>query len=680
MSFPAVRKAFLAKPKKMRGWIFFAGLVITILLAALFIYKPEFFRFFDYKIYDTFLRSAGPAQGGRLPTNPVIVDIDEKSLARFGQWPWPRYRLGLLLYKIREMGASSIGMDMFFPEADRTSLGAVQDDIAREFRIRIDLQGIPQDLMDNDKALGDVLSRGPFVLGYKFLFPDDKNVSGDCLLHPVQAVIMGETATSDVSAGLYRATGATCSIRILASSAPSSGFFNVIQDTDGVLRRAPLLIEYKSKLCPSLALATLLETLGTGRVILAADSHGLNGIVLDGTTIPVDSKGNMLIRFSAGSRTFPHISAGDILLDKVSPEQIRGKIVFLGTSATGIEKYQTTPVATALPGVDIHASIVDNILKKEFISRPYWTGGLELLLLLVCGAVSSFLLGGMRAILSLLIIVAGGAGLWLGSGWLLQAQGIFISPLFPLIALGANFSLLSFLKYRQEERTVKVRNRDLGVIQNFTILCLAALTETRDSETGEHILRCQHYVKILAEQLATNPKYTRILNEETIDLLYRSASLHDIGKVGISDKVLLKPSSLTDDEYSEMKKHTLYGREAIQRAERIYGENVKDTFLRLGKDMAYYHHERWDGSGYPEGLKGEDIPFFGRIMAIADVYDALICKRRYKPSFTHDEAVSIIAENGGTQFDPTVVQAFLEVEKEFKKVARQYPDADASVK
>jgi len=124
----------------------------------------------------------------------------------------------------------------------------------------------------------------------------------------------------------------------------------------------------------------------------------------------------------------------------------------------------------------------------------------------------------------------------------------------------------------------------------------------------------------------------------------------------------------------------LYGREAIQRAERIYGENVKDTFLRLGKDMAYYHHERWDGSGYPEGLKGEDIPFFGRIMAIADVYDALICKRRYKPSFTHDEAVSIIAENGGTQFDPTVVQAFLEVEKEFKKVARQYPDADASVK
>ena len=148
---------------------------------------------------------------------------------------------------------------------------------------------------------------------------------------------------------------------------------------------------------------------------------------------------------------------------------------------------------------------------------------------------------------------------------------------------------------------------------------------------------------------------------ETIELLYRSASLHDIGKVGIPDSVLLSPGILTDEEYREMKKHTLYGREAIRRAERIYGEGVKDTFLQFGKDMAYYHHERWDGHGYPEGLKGEDIPLFGRIMAVADVYDALICKRRYKPSFSHEEAVSIIGRNKGTQFDPSVVDAFLEV-------------------
>ncbi len=675
MSFPAVRKAFLAKPKKMEGWIFLVGLVFTLVLAALYIYQPEFFRFMNYKIYDTFLRSAETPHSGQVQANPVIVDIDEKSLARFGQWPWPRYRIGLLLEKLRDMGASSVGMDMFFPEADRTSPAALQEDLAQRYGIRIDLQGIPQSLRNNDKAMAEILSSGPFVLGYKFLFPGDENAPRECLLHPVQAVITGRTGAVDVSSGLYRATGATCSISLLASSAPFSGFFNIIQDPDGVLRHAPLLIEYNNRLYPSLALATILESSGSRRVILESDSHGLNGIVIGGTTIPVDSKANMLIGFPAGNPGFHHLSAADILLDRISPEQIRGKTVLLGTSATGIEKYQTTPVTTALPGVDIHAIIVNNILKREFISSPYWAGGVELLLILVCGTLSSFVLARMRAILGLSITIAGGAGLWFAAERLMQTGGIFISPLFPMITLGVNFSMLSFLKYRQEERTVKARNRDLGVIQNFTILCLAALTETRDSETGEHILRCQHYVKILAEQLATDPKFSQILNEETIDLLYRSASLHDIGKVGISDKVLLKPSSLTADEYGEMKKHTLYGREAIRRAERIYGEDVKDSFLQFGKDMAYYHHERWDGSGYPEGLKGEEIPLFGRIMAIADVYDALICERRYKPSFTHEDAVTIIVENKGTQFDPTVVEAFLEVEGKFRKVAQQFPDA-----
>jgi adenylate cyclase len=573
------------------------------------------------------------------------------------------------------MGASSIGMDMFFPEADRTSLGAVQKDFEREFGTRINLHGIPPNLTDNDKAFAETLSRGPFILGYKFFFKYVKNMPAESLLHPVQAVIMGSPDMADISANINRATGATRSIGILAGSASSSGFFNVIQDPDGVLRRAPLLIEYDRGLYPSLALATVLEASGTRRVVLKADSHGLNGIVLHGTSIPVDTKANMLIRFPGKGKSFTHISALDILLGNVRPEQIRGKIVFLGTSAAGIEKYQTTPVTTALPGVDVHAAIAGNILNGGFLSRPYWADGLELILLTACGAVSSFLLCRARAILILFIIVAGGAGLWLASGWLLRTDGVFISPLFPMMALGGNFSLLTFLKYLREEQAVRSRNRELGIIQNFTILCLAALTETRDSETGEHILRCQNYVKILAENLATNPKYSRTLNEETVDLLYRSASLHDIGKVGIPDSVLLSPNILTDDEYGEMKKHTLYGREAIQRAERIYGENVKDTFLQFGKEMAYYHHERWDGFGYPEGLKGEEIPLFGRIMAVADVYDALICKRRYKPSFTHEEAVSVIVRNKGTQFDPLVVDVFLKVEEQFRRVAQQYPDA-----
>ena len=674
MDFLAVRKALLSKPKKINWWIFFSGICLTILLAVLNVYKPEFFRFLDNKLYDTQLRSSRFAREDQTLKNPVIVDIDEKSLARFGQWPWPRYRLALLLKKINSLGASAVGMDMFFPEKDRTSLNSVQKDLEQEYGVKVNVGGVSPDLMDNDRALADILSQGPFILAFNFDFSGYGIDHDACINHPLNAAVMSNSGSPYDTGNLFRAKGATCSIESLSRSAPSSGFFNVIPDSDGVLRRAPLLMEYNGKLYPGLALATVIQAKGTKQTILKTSRGNLESIVLDGTSIPVDSKANLLIRFHGKGVKFKYISAGDILLDLVPRDEILGKIVLLGTSAVGLEEYRTTPLVTVLPGTEIHATIVSNILDKEFFSRPDWVTGLELLLVLVFGILSAFLVSWTRSVLSLFIICLCGAGLWLGSGLLIETRGIFVSPLFPIIALATNFSFLTFLKYRHEEHELRARNRELVVMQNFTIQCLAALTETRDSETGGHILRCQHYVKLLSKGLAKLRQYSSLLNEETIDLLYKSAPLHDIGKVGIPDRILLKPDRLTDEEYLEMKKHTLYGRDAIKRAEQIYGKEVNDSFLRFGKEMAYTHHEWWDGSGYPEGLTGEEIPIFGRIMAIADVYDALICKRRYKPSFTHEEAVSLIVQNKGTHFDPVVVDVFLEVNEEFRKIAQQFPD------
>jgi len=389
---------------------------------------------------------------------------------------------------------------------------------------------------------------------------------------------------------------------------------------------------------------------------------------------PVDAKSNLLVRFHNSQTHFTHLSAMDILQGSVARKNIEGRIVFLGASAVGLEDYRTTPLAAATPGTEIHATIVDNILKNEFFRRPYWTPGLELILVLFCGILSALIMSWTRSVLGLSVIACSCAGLWIASDWALRTKGIFISPLMPLVTFGGNFTLLTFIKYWHEEQTVKSRNQDLVAMQNFTIQCLAALTETRDSETGRHIERCQHYVKLLSDQMAKNPKFSEILDEETIDLLYRSATLHDIGKVGVPDSILLKPASLTEDEYREMKKHTLYGREAIQRAEHLYGKDVKDSFLQFGKIIAYSHHEKWNGSGYPEGLAREDIPLFGRIMAVGDVYDAIICKRRYKPSFSHEEAVEIIVRNKGSHFDPAAVEAFQEIQEEFHKVAQQLPD------
>ncbi len=674
MTFLAIRKALLAKPKKMRGWIFCAGIGFTLLLAVLATYRPVFFHFLDYKIYDTLLQSDSSPPPITTETNPVIVDIDEKSLARYGQWPWPRYRIADLLEKIRTLGASSISLDMVFPEPDRTSLSVVSEDIRGEFGIRVNLQDIPTALLNNDKVLAETISRGPFVLGYGFLFTNGGNPSAGCPLHPLTVAIMDQNGTVGLPSGLFRAEGATCSLSLLTHAAAGSGFFNMTPDGDGVVRRVPLIIEYKGKLFPSLSLATLMQAQKIKQAVLKTSSGHLESIVLSDISIPVDSKANLLVRFHNSHTHFTHLSAMDILQGSVARKSIEGRIVFLGSSAVGLEDYRTTPLSAATPGTEIHATIVDNILKNEFFRHPYWTPGLELILVLICGILSALIMSWTRSFLGLSVIACCCAGLWIASGWALRTKGIFISPLLPLVTFGGNFTLLTFIKYWHEEQTVKSRNKDLVAMQNFTIQCLAALTETRDSETGRHIERCQHYVKLLSDQMAKDPKFSEILDEETIDLLYRSATLHDIGKVGVPDSILLKPASLTEDEYREMKKHTLYGREAIQRAEHLYGKDVKDSFLQFGKIIAYSHHEKWNGSGYPEGLSGEDIPLFGRIMAVADVYDAIICKRRYKPSFTHEEAVEIIVRNKGTHFDPAAVEAFQKVQEEFHKVAQQLPD------
>lgn len=226
------------------------------------------------------------------------------------------------------------------------------------------------------------------------------------------------------------------------------------------------------------------------------------------------------------------------------------------------------------------------------------------------------------------------------------------------------------------EKKVKERTKELAMTQDVTIHSMASLAETRDNETGGHILRTQQYVKLLADHLKKHPYFSEVLDSSTIELLFKSAPLHDIGKVGVPDAILLKPGKLTDEEFEEMKKHTIYGRDAIEKAINLLGQESNISFLQTAIKIAYNHHERWDGKGYPNGLAETDIPFQGRLMAIADVYDALICKRVYKPAFSHQKAATIIEEGRGTQFDPDAVDAFLELGDAFRSVALELTDSE----
>jgi putative two-component system response regulator len=221
------------------------------------------------------------------------------------------------------------------------------------------------------------------------------------------------------------------------------------------------------------------------------------------------------------------------------------------------------------------------------------------------------------------------------------------------------------------EHLVQERTQQLQRTKDAVVYSMGALAEARDEETGNHILRTREYVKALGYALDKRARYTNLLNERAINLISRAAPLHDIGKVGVPDGVLRKLGALSDDEKRQMAKHVVYGRDAILKAEREIGAT---RFTAVAKEIAYSHHEKWDGSGYPVGLAGEEIPLSARMMAVADVYDALVSRRCYKEPMSHQEAKAQIAKESGSHFDPELVEAFLESSDQFREIAERYQD------
>ncbi|HEY4312331.1 MAG TPA: HD domain-containing phosphohydrolase [Pirellulales bacterium] len=225
------------------------------------------------------------------------------------------------------------------------------------------------------------------------------------------------------------------------------------------------------------------------------------------------------------------------------------------------------------------------------------------------------------------------------------------------------------MRLRTGERVLGLESRDL------MIFAMAKLAESRDKDTGAHLERMREYSRILADELSRWPHYSEFMDGDYVQLIYQTSPLHDIGKVGVPDSILLKPGPLTPEEFAIMQRHTLLGGETLQT---VAQSRPDALFLKMAQEIALTHHERWDGTGYPRRLKGNQIPLAGRIVALADVYDALTSKRVYKPAFEHQKARAIILEGRGTQFDPDVVQAFLSREQEFIAVARQFHDGSGT--
>jgi adenylate cyclase len=622
-----------------------AGLVATGIAA----WSPAAFSFVDLRIYDAMLRrSSTRAPSPRI----VIIAIDDRSLSEIGQWPWTRDVIARLVEGIRQLGARVVSLDVLLAEPDRYERGKDSSEPS------------------TDAALAAVVAQGRVVMSYALTFSDSKEASA-CVLHPVSAVFVeGDDRQSPVNQ-LFHARGVVCSLPALTGVASGSGFLNASADRDGVLRREPLLMEYGGHIYPSLALATVLEATGAKRVTLTGMGSRRSLLQIDSTRVPLDEGGTLLIRFRGRRGTYTHLSAADVLAGRLPPNALKDRIVFIGATALGVQDIVATPFDTAVAGIEAHASAADTLLQRDFVSTPpYWrvyelAGAFAFALAVaVLVAAAGFLYGSVVS--SALLAV-----LWSATYRGVDGAGVFLSPVFPTLGWFLSLTALTVAKVRHERQRADTERTRRQRAHQFMVQSLTALIETRDVATGRHARRTQEYSRLLATELARRSGYREYLTRERIELIAELSPLHDIGKVGIPDAILNKPGALSEQEVNEMRRHPHVGHETIERAERQTGAGLgsDELLLQLAKDIIYTHHERWDGRGYPRGLRGDEIPIAGRIVALVDVYDALSHSRTYRHSLSHGEAVATIMAGRGTHFDPDVVDAFLALESRFRELS-----------
>lgn len=638
-----------------------AGLAFAALSSVMHVRHHAWFERGDHLFLDALLVHTAPRTPAR---QTVVVDIDDVSLEAIGQWPWPRYRVAQLIQRVADGKPAAIGIDILFPEADRTSLAGIKAAFKRDFDLDIEFKGAPPGLADSDGFLGQVLHETAAVAADYFFFDHTTETARHA---PPTARIEATVGGLEVPV----APGMLMNTPAIAAGARYRGFINTRVDADGTLRRVPLIIGHDGALYPSLALATVMRAQGLMRATLESDADGAF-IALGARRIPVDRRGTATLQFNGPPALYPALSAKDVLQGKVDAAALSGKAVFIGSSATGLNDVHETAVDPMFPGLKIQAAMAENLLAGRGIEAPSWAPSVVIASCIATGMSMSALFVVARSVWAMLagsVAVAG--ALLAGAALLFGSRGLLLAPTAPLSVLGASFVAFSAARYAIERRRAQQWFKRTENARQVTIESMAAVAETRDPETGAHIKRTQHYVKAIAVELRRIGYHADTLTPDYIELLFASAPLHDIGKVGVPDHILLKPGRLTDEEFVLMKRHAEFGRSIVANTERlIEGEN----FLLLAGEIAATHHEKWDGSGYPLGLRGEDIPLSGRIMAVADVYDALISRRCYKPPFSHEHSKRLMLEQRGTSFDPVVLDAFFAIEDQIRQIARTYRD------
>ncbi|MBF0303689.1 MAG: adenylate/guanylate cyclase domain-containing protein [Desulfamplus sp.] len=483
-----------SRVKSLRVPVMVSGVMVTILAVALYLANLNSIRLIDNRLYDLSLqislaKNSNSKLNSREGYTSAIVDIDEYSLMRFGQWPWPRYRVAELLNKIHDAGAVAIGVDILFAEPDRTSLILIQKSLKQDFNIDITFSDRSHNLikshnlMDNDTLLAQAVDKTSATLGYYLNFQSDpveiqtsdivKSAISNSITNnnpndlPVLAANISFVTGAEPDAVfryMFKAVSIIPPIPVLINKDSSAGFMNALADNDGVLRRTPLFISCNQKIYPQLALAVILNSMKdmSANPMIKISYNGVESLNLESNRVYLDRNGSMLLNYRGPAHTFPYISAGKILENKVSNKDFKGKIIFIGSSAAGLKDIRISPVDNHFPGVEVHATIVDNILKSDFILRPDWALSLEVILTIVCGIVTTLLIGLTGALTTLILSIIVGSIIFFVSVWGLESHHIWISSLFPLITLLFNFTILNLVKYGLSEKDKKFYRSAFG--------------------------------------------------------------------------------------------------------------------------------------------------------------------------------------------------------------------------
>ena len=434
-------------------WLFTAmvGLCGGLAMLALYVVQPIALQRLDLRIYDALLPLR---QLGQPSAVPVIVDIDEESLARYGQWPWPRYLVADLLEKLNSKGVASIGLDIMFAEPDRTSPARMREDLHRDRGVSLEIAGLPASMADYDRLLAMALRETPVVLG-AFARYGGEPYHG-AMPHAPAMVARGGKDAPPYDRYLPIAPSAVLPLPQFFAEAPV-GFVNVSPDADGLVRQIPLLLRFGDAVYPSLALQALMRALGTDALRLYTGPDGLFSVAAGEFKIPVSREGYMLVPFQGARRTYRYISAAKVLEGKVRQEDLDGCIAFVGTSAPGLADIRATPFDRVMPGVEVHAAAIDAIINGNFVQSPSWVPGAQALIIcfVTLAATLAFGFAGPRVYVPSALALMGATVL---ASRQLFMSGLFLSPLYGLLtSLLCGGLLLSVRFWNEEKQKIVLR-------------------------------------------------------------------------------------------------------------------------------------------------------------------------------------------------------------------------------